>query len=417
MTISPAARQRIIDLKIAGETNIAIASIVDVSSSSVGTILKAAAREGALGYQPVLPGFHITQTNEQTNADGSLRRRSVQQRPAPGPQFQLPKGMRIKELSTLTDGEHNTKLIWHKAKEVEEDPVAVTEEVMKALEGWKPAAPMVARPERVRGKLLTNYLIGDHHLGMLAWAKQCGASYDLKIAEEVLRDATDELVQAAPASKYAVILNMGDFFHADGFKPLTPEGGNFLDRDGRQEKVLDVGIRLQCHCVDRALTKHDEVELVELPGNHDPLMTSALRAIMAAWYRNEPRVKISDDRTGSWFRKHGRVMQAAHHGDKIKPSQMPMYCATAQPQMWGETQYRVAFTAHIHHKEKIAAESTGMFVESMSTLAGKDQWAASHGYHSWRSMSCVSFDETAEFTRHTASVNENGWVQKLPLTS
>src|SRR5690606_7531590 len=118
----------------------------------------------------------------------------------------------------------------------------------------------------------TVYPLGDPHIGMLAWAKETGQDFDLQIAERDLTRAIDLLVDRAPSSKMAVLGNVGDFFHAEGDDQKTPTGGNKLDCDTRWAKITDVGFNIMRRLIDRLLTKHGVVHVVNVPGNRDPKM-------------------------------------------------------------------------------------------------------------------------------------------------
>jgi hypothetical protein len=65
--------------------------------------------------------------------------------------------------------------------------------------------------------LLPTIVIGDAHFGMRADARETKArDYDTKIASNDMLDAIEYLVDAAPASEQALLVNVGDFIHANG---------------------------------------------------------------------------------------------------------------------------------------------------------------------------------------------------------
>ena len=361
--------------------------------------LRAAAREGRAGFAPVMPGFEVKSV--ASRAEGG---EWVKQTRAPGEEFEVPDGHRVKGVSALVDPDGRTVQQWVKTSEGAPE-IAAIEAVRAAFADFEPLAPAVARPKDKRGDLLTVYPIADHHLGLAAWGRETGDDYDLKIATKLLRETMAELVARSPESEVGVVLNLGDFLHADNSSNRTEKSGNPLDVDTRYAKVLNVGSQLLAESVIQALSKHDRVVLRNLPGNHDPYSALALTMALKAYFRNEKRVKVDDDPGRFWFFQHGQVMLCATHGDMAKPDQMPGIAAAIRPDIWGATQFRYGYGGHVHHKSKRVSEVAGMIFETFQTLAAKDAWHAGEGYVSGRSMTAVTHHcDSGEHMRHTISV-------------
>jgi len=83
-------------------------------------------------------------------------------------------------------------------------------------------------------ELLPAIIIGDAHLGMRADAAETrGRDFDSKIASAEILEAIDYLVDAAPAAEEAMLINVGDFMHANSHKNtvvylVQPGWGVFL---------------------------------------------------------------------------------------------------------------------------------------------------------------------------------------------
>ncbi len=75
--------------------------------------------------------------------------------------------------------------------------------------------------------LMTKYVLADLHMGMFAWAQESGTDWDLKIAENILLESMENLIASTPASHTAMILNLGDTFHANDSKGITPHGRKY----------------------------------------------------------------------------------------------------------------------------------------------------------------------------------------------
>lgn len=306
-----------------------------------------------------------------------------------------PEGFHVKGTSTLYDADGKVSIQWVKTdkdrEQLLEDMRTAVEELCEPLRGKMKA---VRRPTvDASGKdMMALYAIGDHHLGMFAWAEECGADYDLKIAESVLDRAFDKLVAKTPPAEKALIVNIGDFFHADNSSGVTPRGGNNLDTDSRHSKVIQVGIRMMRRQIRLALTKHAEVEVLTLSGNHDPESSVWLAHCLAAAFDAEPRVTIRTDPRIYKYTKWGTNLIMTTHGHTCKPKDLPSIMACDVPEWWGECRHREAIHGHIHHLQE--KEERGCLVRSIKVLAESDSWHHGQGYRSRRGMEMSIYHKT-----------------------
>jgi molybdenum-dependent DNA-binding transcriptional regulator ModE len=314
----------------------------------------------------------------------------------------IPDGFAITGTSTLTktvDG-----LQWVKTAADKKQQEAMLRETIAALaEDVKGLAPLVAYPEHANEDLLAVYPWGDPHFGMYAWAQECGEDFDLEIAERLTYGAVDRLVASAPAAGTAIILPLGDFFHANDQTNQTPGHKHQLDVDTRFGKVLGVGIKTLKRAVLRALEKHPKVIVSIRRGNHDPEATWALRYAIAAHFENEPRVEVDLSPADHWFYRFGKVLIGATHGDTTKHGQLLGVMAADRPEDWGATKHRYFYTGHVHSSH--VTEVPGLVCESFRTLAAKDAYAAGHGYRAGRDMRLIVLHrEHGEIERHRADI-------------
>lgn len=313
----------------------------------------------------------------------------------------------VKGTSTLYGQDGDIKLQWVKTNAKAESLIDIAEQVAAALsqdfEGRRKPTPL-PDPTQFDEDLLTVYPMGDPHIGMYAWHEEAGEDFDCDIASENLRQAVDYLVDKAPASKQALICNLGDFFHSDTMDNTTRRSGNALDVDGRWSKVLGVGIDIMVYIIDRALQKHENVHVINEIGNHDDQTSYVLSMMLDAWYRNEPRVTIDrSPMTFHYYRWHNCLIGVTH-GHNTKPDDLEAIMAADQSQNWGETTHRYWYVGHIHHK--YVKELRGCIVEFLRTLAGKDAWHHSKGYRSGRDMLCiVHHKDHGEFSRHRFDIS------------
>ncbi len=237
--------------------------------------------------------------------------------------------------------------------------------------------------------LMTAYPIGDHHLGMLSWGAETGADYDLDIGELLLIRAMANLTDRAPPSAVGLIVILGDFFHYDSMKSITPHGGNQLDSDTRYRKMINVGRRVIQQAIHFALKKHQSVHVVAVPGNHDEVGINWLAELLDAVYENEPRVTIDTSPRVAHYVHFGKNLIGIVHGDRNKLDSLPLMMAKDSPVAWGQTEYRTWFTGHVH-SEKVK-EIMGVIVETFGILPPGDAWSVGQGYRARRQMKAITY--------------------------
>ena len=354
------------------------------------------AERGELGYDPVVPSYAIKQISSKK--DGAWNKQTR----AHGDKFEMPAGQIISGISSLVDEDDRQIIKWIKTKSDATIAAFTIDIIKEALSSLTPRQP-AAMPILQLDSLLTDYVVGDHHLGLLSWKPETGTNYDTKIGEKLLLGKMDELVDRTPRSATAIFTNLGDFFHSDSAKNETCKG-TAVDVDGRYGKVLQVGMTLAEACIDRLLAKHSKVIVCWLIGNHDPNV--AMGAALGLWmkFRNEPRVEINFNPSKFFIHQFGKVMLFATHGDMMKPRDAALFAATEWPKLWGDTTKRYAKFGHVHHSAK-GGTAGSMVWESFETLAAKDAWHAGHGYQSDRSMTAITYHNvTGEWSRNRVSV-------------
>lgn len=318
----------------------------------------------------------------------------------------IPEGYRLGKVTSLVDVYGETIMEWQHKLPEERDPAEVAAIIDDALRNVPAVFPWVPT-EIFDSDLMTVYPIVDLHMMMLAWGKETGDAYDLTICRDTFMTVFDQLVEASPASETAILLNLGDYFHADNNNATTEKSKNHLDVDSRMDKAIFVGAELMAWAVDRLLWKHKHVIVKNKRGNHDPNAHRALNVGMWMRYEKEPRVTVDRDPAEVWFHQFGSTMLAAHHGDLIKGEDMPGVMAAYAPKMWGNTEYRYALLGHIHRSRKSppSDEKHGATFEYFPTLAGKDAWNKSMGHASKRSATAVTYSrDEGELLRVTRNI-------------
>lgn len=328
----------------------------------------------------------LTDANGNTSAEWSKTRVAG----ADEPPVPVPESFLLDKASVMRRGDGSTVVEWASYRR---EAVARWADIKTAVqehvaEYVRPAAPVEGPPTTDADRLVV-YPLGDPHIGMLAWANEVGESFDLRIAERELCECMAQLVDRSPASAEAIVCNLGDFWHAQDARQVTPKSGAKLDVDGRTGKVGRVGLRIFRTLVDAALKKHGRVKVRSIPGNHDPEACFWLPVYLRAVYENEPRVTVEEGFNPYQYDTFGNVLLGWAHGDGAKLEALGEIMATDEPEKWGAAKFRYWNTGHVHHWSQ--KELRGCVVDTHRTLAGRDAWHHHSGYRSGRALKAVTY--------------------------
>ena len=347
------------------------------------------------------PGFHISRNSGEYGPEGELRRQWVGSRPAPGEVFDPLPGHTVKGESALLDPSGRVIAKWVKTREGDA-AAGLLDACVEAFSAFRGAAIPADQPAASDDTLLTVYGLPDLHLGMHAWGRETGTDYDVPAAVAQTEEAFRDLTRRSPPARTGVLLGLGDYFHQQDSKGVTPGSGHHLDVDGRWPKVYAAGARLAVSSVDTMLQAHQDVEVVVLPGNHDPDVATTLTVALALYYERDPRVTVWQHPGLFWYRRHGAVLLGATHGHTMKPDRMVGALAQDRAADWGATTHRHMFSGHRHHER--AQEIMGVRVETLQAAAPRDGWNHAAGHRSGRSQSAITFHaESGERERHRVS--------------
>lgn len=315
----------------------------------------------------------------------------------------VPDGFLVKGVSTYYDKDGKPSGQWVKSTiDQERQAQLLREFAMGLAEEVKGLAPITRCPARADDDLMCVYPLGDPHFGMHAWWQDAGDDFDLKKAEALTCGAVDRLVASAPAAHTALLLNLGDMFHADNQKNQS-QSGHQLDVDGRWSKVQRVGLQAMIYCARRLLEKHQKVVVRINRGNHDGHSSYALSLMLSCYFHSEPRIEVDLSPATMWYYRFGKVLIGSTHGDTIKGPDMISVMAADRPADWGVTDHRYVYVGHVHHQD--VKEYRGGVVEYFRTLAARDAWHAGQGYRAGRDMRLIVLHrDHGEIERHRCDV-------------
>jgi hypothetical protein len=294
-----------------------------------------------------------------------------------------------KRISTLYGSEGEVKQQWVIGVLDAEQRQAAMIAATAAMSETLPRLAAIRGPAVTQDDLCALYTLTDAHIGAMAWHREGGADWDLKIAEKTIVGCFAETIRQMPSAKQAVLNQLGDLLHYDGLSAVTPTSGHILDADGRFTKMVEVAIRILRRVITMLLEKHDQLHIILAEGNHDMASSVWLRTMFKALYENEPRITVDDSALPYYAFEFGAVMLAFHHSHIKKNAQLPGMLAAQFAPMWGRTTKRFCHTGNLHHAEE--KEHSGMTVIQHPTLAARDAYAARGGWHADRAMSAITY--------------------------
>ena len=300
-------------------------------------------------------------------------------------------GFDAKRVSTAYKEDGSVALQWviqePQKKSMKQRLDLMIEGIKEDLDGFKRKS---STPVEVSDDYLAMYMIGDHHFGMLAdsESKVDDDDWDIKIATEILIDATDRLANRVGNASTGVLLNVGDFFHADSSFNTTTKGTP-VDVDTRIGKTFKLAGRLFNILIDKMLQTHQKVVVVNVRGNHDYDMACHLSSCLELLYSKEPRVEIVQNYSKFISYQWHNNLFVFHHGDRIKHEQILQTVIKNLDDEWAESKNRYCHLGHIHHHT--AREVGSMHFEHWGSLTATDQWHSDSGYGAERSMTAVVY--------------------------
>jgi hypothetical protein len=390
-TYSDEVLQEAASLKLSGLTVRQCAEQAKCAKSTMEMRLKSAALRGLLlRHEPAMPGFEVAKVTETPNGG-----KFVQQRLERTQKFAVPDGQYLKRISALTDGDDNIIVKWSITdKDALARDTALREAICSEFDQYRGFAKLVPPPKETYADLCNYYPIVDPHIGMLAYGRETGQSNDLRIGTDRVEGTLQRLIGWSPPAETAVIINTGDFFHADNQRNVTEASGHQLDVDGRNQKVKWVGVNMLRTTIDFALQRHKRVIVKNLKGNHDGDSAMWLNIALGMFYSNEPRVEIdpADGNNDHFFHLFGVNYTGATHGHTMKPDRMYVMMAEDNPEYWNASLYRWCIFGHIHQETKKQIGS--LICESFSQPVPRDSFAHSHGYRSGSAMQSITLHRT-----------------------
>lgn len=273
--------------------------------------------------------------------------------------------------------------VWLKKKVI--DPVGTAiESIVERMKKYSPKYKSIQR-KKFNDPCLLELSLYDLHFGMLAWRHETRQDYDIKISESFYINAVEDLISRISGFNIEkILMPIGqDFFHINDPTMSTPKGNNRLDVDCRMAKVFEAGKMAVIKVVDMC-RQIAPVDILWVPGNHDPMSSYYLCQALWGKHHNDPEVNVNIGPTVRKHYKYGINFIGLTHGDEEPWRDLPRIFMDEYCEDWASTKYREIHVGHQHKKKKTDFVSVDSFggtsIRMIPSLCSTDAWHYLKGY-------------------------------------
>ena len=254
-----------------------------------------------------------------------------------------------------------------------------------------------AKGKKVRkDDLMPTLIIGDAHIGALAFRKETGdRDFNVSKATREVDESICALTEQMLEAKNGLLVSLGDLAHSDRGNPASTTKGTLVDMSCSYEDQLRACAQVLMNGVEQMLSKVDNVTLVVARGNHDDHTSLAVQVILETYFAKEPRVNVLKSSQYVHYVRWHKWLLGIHHGDKIKAAKLAQVMPRDMPKDWGETTHRQFLVGHFHHSS--VQEFEGVTVSKHGCLAPPDRWHSSMGYNSSHTMDLIVYKAENRF--------------------
>lgn len=231
-------------------------------------------------------------------------------------------------------------------------------------------------------RVMAEFDLCDVHFGKLAYHRESGHNYDLRIAERVFANAVDDLIDAARGREIEQIrVTLGnDYTHIDDARGGTANG-TIVDTDGRLGKINSVALWSMYRAAER-WRSIAPTELVLVRGNHDWNNILGIAQALHLKFDGDDSVAVDIEPAARKYRIYGRTLFGYQHGDEAKESrvvELPALMMKEAPKAWlAEAEFHEWHLGHEHREKKFVTKDTdtglGVVMRWFHSLSATDEW-------------------------------------------
>lgn len=286
--------------------------------------------------------------------------------------------------------------------------------------------PPKTRKRPLSTKNLAVFASFDVHIGKASEYVRTGVDYTpVKAVRQVLEGQAALYQMVKPHGVTDILLPMGnDIVHIDNNKSTTTSGTQ-QDSYGSVESQMMMAAELYIRTIEEWAKTHN-VWLCHVHSNHDRVSGWAVSQIVAAYFRNHPRVHAAADSMSQQHRKYfvfGNSLIMFHHGEAKEEKLLGAIKAEANNAFW-QSERIYCYQGHTHHKsvnrrgmnteqgvEKdhialtVIKSGTGaknqLHVETVRSPSPADNWHSEQLYLNMPSIEVFLHNERHQFGRFT----------------
>ena len=302
-----------------------------------------------------------------------------------------------------------------------ETSAAFWQDAMEAFEAWQPRKepPQVVSPSGGSPNLAVLSLY-DAHFGMKADAAEIGPlgeDQDLNLISASFDKAVNELIALSRVygpAEYLIPLGH-DFSHVNQYmgKALTTRAGTEQDVDSRLWKIHRAVCESSVRLIDTARSTGRPVNVVCVPGNHDPDENFKLGEYLTAWFRHDPDVRITNTPTQhkyfGWENNAFMLTHGEHYLKRNGQSPLLVFANECPPDIWsrGYRGGRWILSGHLHARRagqytptSDIVEEAGIVAYVLPGLTATDDWHQRMNYRHQRAATLQIFGSDGVMRGH-----------------
>jgi len=211
------------------------------------------------------------------------------------------------------------------------------------------------------------------HLGKMAWNGDTGQDYDKDIAVKRFYEILEQVsqIQERENCDTAFITIGNDFFNSDTVNNTTTKGTP-QSNDLRWKKMFLIGLRLYTEFLETLRSKFNNIDVRLCSGNHDKMSSFYLYVTLQQYFKNDDKIKFSDNYKDYQCYQFGKCAIFFGHGDgNLKRITKSIPAEFFKE--WGSSEYRELHLGHLH-KEVTVDDESGMITRRIGSPTGTDQW-------------------------------------------
>lgn len=275
-----------------------------------------------------------------------------------------------------------TVKVWLRRKTHEIRASLVVEDMIEKAKKFSPKYPKIKYKKHKDG-LLYEIAMPDLQLGRLVLESETGKenSPDIAIAraESAVLDLL-ERVRGLPITR--ILFPIGnDFFNSNTAAMMTSHGTPQQD-DVRWQRTFDLAQDFIVKVVD-LMTTIAPVDILVIHGNHDEERIHYFGKVIAAWYHNNPQVKVDTSPNKRKYYLWKKNLIGLTHGYYEKIDKLSGLMAYEKPEWWAVSKNREWHLGDKHHKVDIVYKTeelqNGVVVRILRSLADPSVWEHDKG--------------------------------------